>query len=302
MRFATIFSSIVCTTHGLSPEENILATTSNAKTLLDVIIDALEDIKAKDIRVLDVAKITAVSDFLAIASGDSSRQTKALASNVMDKVREAGFGVYGTEGGATGEWVLVDCGDVVVHIMQPAIREYYKLEELYQEGKLIFPRPKSAKPAKAPAIKTVKKVAKPRATAKTKVAAKKVVAGKPPVAKKVVAKKVAAKKVPAKAVSKKPSASAKTAKVTKVAKVAKVSKVTKVAKIAKTAKVVKKVAVKKPAVKVAVAKRVVKKVAPAVTKAAKKPPAKVPVKPRGAVKKPAVAKVKKPSGKTLKKK
>ena len=137
-----------------------------------MIIDALEDIKARDIRVLDVSKITSVSDFLAIASGDSSRQTKALAANVMDKVSEAGFGIYGTEGGGTGEWVLVDCGDVVVHIMQPAIREYYKLEELYQDGKLVFPLPK---PIKKPAA--VKPTAKSGTVKKS-------------VAKKAVAKKV----------------------------------------------------------------------------------------------------------------
>ncbi|MEI6737656.1 MAG: ribosome silencing factor, partial [Pseudomonadota bacterium] len=158
--FTTIFSNTTCISPNNTLKEKTLATSSKPKSLLDVIIDALEDIKAKDIRVLDVAKITSVSDFLAIASADSTRQTRALASNVMEKVREAGFGIYGTEGGDSGEWVLVDCGDVVVHIMQPAIREYYKLEELYQEGKVVFPRSKPVAGRKTKEKQATKQVSK----------------------------------------------------------------------------------------------------------------------------------------------
>ena len=92
-------------------------------TLTAVIIDALEDIKARDIKLVNVMHISSVNDYVAIASADSTRQTKALANNVMERVKAAGFSVIGSEGEGTGEWVLVDCGDVVVHIMQPAIRE-----------------------------------------------------------------------------------------------------------------------------------------------------------------------------------
>src|SRR5260221_2661959 len=116
------------------------------KTLSAVVIDALEDIKARDIQLVNVSRIPSVFDYIAIASAASKRQTKALANNVVTKVKEAGYDIIGTEGEGSGEWVLVDCGDIVVHIMQPAVREYYKLEELWREGKLEFPRPKSAKP------------------------------------------------------------------------------------------------------------------------------------------------------------
>ncbi len=213
------------------------------KTLSAVVIDALEDIKARDIQLVNVSKITSVFDYIAIASADSTRQTKALANNVVTKVKEAGFFVIGTEGEGSGEWVLVDCGDIVVHIMQPAVREYYKLEELWREGKLEFPRPKMAKPmpkAEEPAAAPAKKrkptsknstrgtasaaAAKAKADAAAGTATKKKPAGKKttvgktakvaaapvakkPAAKKPVAKKPAAKKPAAKKpVAKKPAA------------------------------------------------------------------------------------------------
>jgi ribosome-associated protein len=92
---------------------------------------ALDEIKARDIVVLDTRKITSLFDYMIVASADSSRQTKALARNIAEKVKEAGGSVLGVEGEQTGEWVLVDLGDVLVHIMQPAIREYYNLEQLW---------------------------------------------------------------------------------------------------------------------------------------------------------------------------
>lgn len=214
--------------------------------LIDIIIDALEDIKAKDIKVVNVANITSVSDHVAIASADSNRQTRALAGNVIDKVREAGYTIYGSEGEESGEWVLVDCGDVVVHIMQPAIREYYNLEELWLDGTLEFPKPKKEVREAAEAAKP-SDVAAP--TGKKKPAAK-----KKPVAKKVAAKKVAAKKVAVKVTATK---SAVTAKKTPVAK---------------------KVAGKKPATtvaKVPVAKKLAAKKVVAKTPVTKKPAAKV---------------------------
>ena len=100
----------------------------------DTAVTALEEIKARDIVVLDVRKLTSLFDYLIVASGDSTRQTKALARNVRDRVKTAGGVIVGVEGEQTGEWVLVDLGAVVVHVMQPAIRDYYNLEQLWGAG------------------------------------------------------------------------------------------------------------------------------------------------------------------------
>lgn len=105
--------------------------------LVKIIVAALEEIKARDIEVLDVRKITSLCDRMIIASADSNRQTKAVANNVIDKVKAAGGAVYGMEGEQTGEWVLVDLGDVLVHVMQTAVRAHYNLEELWAEAKNI---------------------------------------------------------------------------------------------------------------------------------------------------------------------
>jgi len=94
-------------------------------------VSALEDIKGRDIKVLDVRKLTSFYDCMIIASADSNRQVKALAFHVRDKLKEAGATILGVEGEESGEWVLVDCGDIVVHVMQPAVRTYYNLEELW---------------------------------------------------------------------------------------------------------------------------------------------------------------------------
>ena len=94
-------------------------------------VDALDDIKGRDITVLDVRKLTSLFDKIVIASADSTRQAKALANNLQEKVKAAGAKVYGIEGEQTAEWILVDLGAVVVHIMQPAVRQYYNLEELW---------------------------------------------------------------------------------------------------------------------------------------------------------------------------
>lgn len=102
------------------------------RKLQRIVVNALEDIKGKDIEVLNTRKLTSLFDRLVICSGDSNRQVKALARNVQEKVKEAGGEVVGVEGEDTGDWVLVDCGDLVVHVMQPAVRSYYNLEELWQ--------------------------------------------------------------------------------------------------------------------------------------------------------------------------
>lgn len=105
----------------------------NSEKLVPVIVDALEEIKAHDIDVINVAKITSMFGYIIIASADSSRQTKALAHNVQEKVKTAGGKVYSMEGEQTGEWLLVDLGDVIVHIMLPAVREYYNLKALWSK-------------------------------------------------------------------------------------------------------------------------------------------------------------------------
>ncbi len=99
--------------------------------LVKIAVTALEDVKAHDITVLNVIGATTLFDRMVIASADSTRQTRALANNVQDKVRSGGGAVYGIEGGETGEWVLVDLGDVLVHIMQTSVRAHYNLEELW---------------------------------------------------------------------------------------------------------------------------------------------------------------------------
>ena len=100
-----------------------------------LVVAALEDIKAHDIQAIDVRKVTAIFDWIIVASADSARQTKALSRHVRDQLKEAGSTIVGTEGEESGEWILVDAGDVVAHVMQPAVREYYNLEELWGEGK-----------------------------------------------------------------------------------------------------------------------------------------------------------------------
>jgi ribosome-associated protein len=103
----------------------------NPEEMKQVVVDALEDVKATDISVLDVSKLTAMASYMIIASGSSNRQTRALADNVQKKIKEKGGEVYGVEGEQEGEWVLVDLGDIIVHVMLPATRDYYNLEQLW---------------------------------------------------------------------------------------------------------------------------------------------------------------------------
>lgn len=115
-----------------------------------LVVSALEDIKARDIQAIDVRKITSMFDWIVVASADSARQTKALARHVRDKLKEAGCAIVGTEGEEGAEWVLVDSGDIVAHIMQPAVRSYYNLEELWGEGRFDRPSNPSAPAPRAP--------------------------------------------------------------------------------------------------------------------------------------------------------
>ena len=102
------------------------------RKLQKIAVAALEDIKGKNIEILNTAKISSMFDRVIICTGDSNRQVNALARNVLEKVREAGAEVISIEGEEGGEWVLVDLGDIVVHVMQASVRQYYNLEELWQ--------------------------------------------------------------------------------------------------------------------------------------------------------------------------
>ena len=108
------------------------------------VIDALEDIKAFDITVMDVRKLTSMTSYMIVASTNSTRQAKAIADNVREKMREKGVAMRGTEGEKDGEWVLVDLDDIVVHVMIPTARAYYNLEQLWGETES---RRQPAKPA-----------------------------------------------------------------------------------------------------------------------------------------------------------
>ena len=175
------------------------------KKLETIAVDALEDIKGRDIIIVNTTKVSQMFERIVLASGESNRQVRALARSVADKVREAGGEVLSTEGEETGEWVLVDLGPVVVHIMQPTVRAHFDLEGLWGQGK---PAGHAAEKAakKASVKKALSKSPAGDATEKTpakKPAAKKPAAKKPaakkPAAKKPAAKKPAAKKPVARA-------------------------------------------------------------------------------------------------------
>lgn len=115
------------------------------RKLQRLVVDALEDVKAHDIKVFNTTRLTELFDRVVVASGTSNRQTRAAASSVVEKVKDAGGHVISIEGTEAGEWVLVDLGDIVVHIMQPAVRNYYALEEIWGDKPV---RMKLAAPAR----------------------------------------------------------------------------------------------------------------------------------------------------------
>jgi ribosome-associated protein len=102
-----------------------------AEQLTQVVIEALDDMKAQNIHVIDVRDKTSVTDVMVVSSGTSARQVRSQAERVVEKSKENGVMPIGVEGETEGEWVLVDLGDVVVHIMQPTIRDFYHLEKLW---------------------------------------------------------------------------------------------------------------------------------------------------------------------------
>jgi ribosome-associated protein len=208
------------------------------KKLQSLVIDALEDVKAQEIRLFDTVHLTSLFDRIVIASGTSNRQTKALAASVRDKVKAEGGHILSIEGETTGEWVLVDLGDMIVHIMQPAIRAYYRLEEIWGEKEIKLGaakrRPstdtkitshilgstptkstasKKTSASTSPARKTATKTATRTATkSSTKTASKTAskTATRSPAVKKTAAKKVVAKKTLSKTAVKKTSATKST--------------------------------------------------------------------------------------------
>jgi ribosome-associated protein len=159
-----------------TPAKSAAVEKKDVQKLQRAIIDGLEDVKAQDIVVFDTEHITSLFERVIIASGTSNRQTKALAASVRDAVRDAGFSKPRTEGEDNGEWIIVDCGAAVAHIMQPTIRQYYHLEELWGDKpiklKLGAPAPlvKAAKvevqPAPVEKAKPGKKVAAKKSAAK----------------------------------------------------------------------------------------------------------------------------------------
>ena len=147
------------------------AAKKDTQKLQRAIVDGLEDVKAQDIKVFNTEHLTALFERVVVASGASNRQTKALAVSVRDAVRKAGFAKPRTEGQDNGEWIIVDCGQAVVHIMQPNIRQYYHLEDLWGDKpvRLKFGADKPVGPAiKRVSAKTAEKTAsKPVAPAST---------------------------------------------------------------------------------------------------------------------------------------
>ena len=154
------------------------AAKKDVQKLQRAIIDGLEDVKAADIQVFDTEHITSLFERVIIASGSSNRQTKALAASVRDAVRDAGFAKPRIEGEENGEWIIVDCGAAVAHIMQPTIRQYYHLEELWGDKpvKLKLGAPAPLVKASKPEVEEAPKPAQPQpaeAPAPRKTAARK---------------------------------------------------------------------------------------------------------------------------------
>jgi ribosome-associated protein len=151
------------------------------RKLQRAIVDGLEDVKAQNIAVFNTEHLTPMFERVIVASGSSNRQTKALASSVRETVKERGLPVLSVEGADNGEWIIVDCGAAVAHIMQPAIRDYYRLEEIWGEKPVKMKIDGESRPAvvASPAVKAAapaKKAAPVKAAAKKRPVAKKAAA------------------------------------------------------------------------------------------------------------------------------
>ncbi len=248
------------------------AVKKNIQKLQRAIVDGLEDVKGQDIQVFNTEKLSPLFERVIVASGTSNRQTKALAMSVADAVREAGFDKPRMEGEDNGEWIIVDCGQAVVHVMQPTIRQYYRLEEIWGESPV---RMKSgaekAKAARASAendrvAAARKPVAKLKQTTAKADASRSEAAAKPKPVKSKASSKPAAAPAAKKAVAAKKPAARKTTGTAQVAAKAPAKKTS-----AKVATVKVGVPAKKAAAKPA-AKPVAKKApAKAAAKSASKP-------------------------------
>ena len=223
------------------------------------IVDGLEDVKAQDIQVFDTEHLSALFERVIVASGTSNRQTKALAASVRDAVRDAGFGKPRLEGEANGEWIIVDCGQAVVHIMQPSFRQYYHLEELWGEKpvRLKFGAAKPEVKDEDLPSKKAKDAVKPAGDLKRSSAAKKGVQEAFP-SKAQVKKTLAAKSAAAKKPGREPAAKPSVSKVVVNAPVKVAAKKVAAKKVAGNANV-KTVAVKAPAKKAPARKSAPKK-------------------------------------------
>ena len=198
-----------------------MSSTSNTAVKKDLtklqraIIDGLEDVKAQDIQVFDTEHLSPLFGRVIVATGTSNRQTKAIASSVRDAVKKAGFATPRHEGEASGEWIIVDCNQAVVHIMQPAIRQYYRLEEIWGEkpvrvklgGAKVSKRTASedasqeapaATPAKKPSVRKTASTTKASGTTETKTSTTKPRAASTRSASSATASASPAKKAPAK--------------------------------------------------------------------------------------------------------
>ena len=233
------------------------AAKKDIQKLQRAIVDALEDVKAQEIQVFDTEHLSSLFERVIIASGTSNRQTKALAASVRDKVRQAGFGKPRIEGEDNGEWIIVDCGPAVVHVMQPTIRTYYNLEEIWggTPVRLKFGAPKPAATAetKGHIKNSVAKKAPVKAAAKSS-------AAKTPAAKKSAAKPAAPSAAKAKPALKAPAKSAKPAAKTAAKSAPKASSPTSKPTVKTVGKPTAKPAAKaaaKPAAKKAPARKVV---------------------------------------------
>jgi len=205
------------------------AAKKDTQKLQRAIIDGLEDVKAQDIQVFDTEHLSPLFERVIVASGTSNRQTKALAASVRDAVREAGFNKPRVEGEANGEWIIVDCGAAVAHIMQPAIRQYYHLEEIWGDKpvrtKLGATKPIIAKATeeKAPVAAKSSTSLRRSSAAKTAIRAAEQAAKEQkqkPAARKTAAKKAAPKPVKTMVVNKTPAKKAAAKKAPAAKKVA----------------------------------------------------------------------------------
>ena len=183
------------------------AAKKDTQKLQRAIVDGLEDVKGQDIQVFNTEHLSPLFERVIVASGTSNRQTKALASSVIDAVREAGFPKPRIEGEDNGEWIIVDCGAAVAHIMQPAIRQYYHLEEIWGDKpiRLRLGAPKPAMPEREPAPAAKKVSPSLRRSSAAKTAEREAKAARDAAAKKPPARKAAGKSAAGKTAAKAPA-------------------------------------------------------------------------------------------------